>query len=201
MTEPIGVRRADHSDADQIGRALADAFVDDPVFNWLVPSARHDARLRIYFTSLARSYLRRDKEVYVVGDGRAAALWSAPGAWKLQPTEVAREVRDVVRAFGRRTGRALGVQTQMESLHPKEPDHWYLGYLGTRGVDQGNGLGSAMLRTVLTQADRDGVAAYLESSCERNLTLYRRHGFEVVEEFSALGKGPSIWRMWRDPRR
>jgi ribosomal protein S18 acetylase RimI-like enzyme len=200
MTEAIAVRRATLADADLIGRTLADAFVDDPVFNWLVPSARHHKRLRIFFTSLARSYLHRDKDGYVLGDGRAAALWSAPGSWALPPTEVAREVRDVVRAFGRQVVRALGVQTQIESLHPKEPTHWYLGYLGTRGVDQGKGLGSAMLRTVLDQADRDGVAAYLESSCERNLSLYQRHGFVVVDEFSALGKGPTMWRMWREPQ-
>jgi ribosomal protein S18 acetylase RimI-like enzyme len=187
------------TDADLIGRTLADAFTDDPVFNWLIPPARHDARLRIFFSCVARAYLHRDKEVYVEGDGRAAALWSAPGAWELQPTDVTRDLRDMVRALGLRLGRGR-VQTQLESLHPKDPTHWYLGYLGTRGADQGNGLGSAMLRTVLDRADRDRVAAYLESSCERNLTLYERHGFEVVEEFSALGKGPSIWRMWREPQ-
>jgi ribosomal protein S18 acetylase RimI-like enzyme len=200
MTEAIAVRRATAADADLIGRTLADAFVDDPVFNWLVPAANHAARLRIFFTSLARSYLHGDKDVYVVGDGRAAALWSAPGPWALTSTEVVRDVRDAARSFGRRTVRAVRVQSQISSLHPTEPTHWYLGYLGTRGVDQGQGLGGELLRTVLTVADRDGVPAYLESSCERNLTLYRRHGFEVVEEFSALGKGPSIWRMWREPR-
>jgi ribosomal protein S18 acetylase RimI-like enzyme len=198
MAEAIAVRRATLADSDLIGRTLADAFIDDPVFNWLVPAANHDARLRVFFTSLARSYLNHDKHVYVVGDGRAAALWSPPGPWALQSTEVARDVRDAVQAFGRRMVRAVRVQSQISSLHPKEPTHWYLGYLGTRGLDQGRGLGSALLRTVLDLADRDGVAAYLESSCERNLTLYQRHGFVIVEEFSALGKGPSMWRMWRE---
>jgi ribosomal protein S18 acetylase RimI-like enzyme len=203
MTNAIEVRRATVADADLIGRTLADAFVDDPVFAWLIPPGRshRDDRLRLFFTSVARSYLRRDKDGYVVGDGRAAALWSAPGSFALPPGEVVREARDAVRAFGRGLGRALRVQTQMESLHPKEPEHWYLGYLGTRGIDQGRGLGGEILRTVLQRADSDGVAAYLESSCERNLTLYRRHGFEVVEEFSALGNGPSIWRMWREAQK
>jgi GNAT superfamily N-acetyltransferase len=198
MTEAIGLRRAQPADADLIGRTLADAFADDPVFNWLLPATRHGARLRIFFTNLARSYLDRDKDVYVLGDGRAAALWSAPGSWALPPTKVGREVRDLVRAFGLRTGRALRLQAEIESQHPKEPAHWYLGFLGTRGVDQGKGCGSVMLRTVLDIAGRDGVAAYLESSCERNLTLYKRHGFVVVDEFNALGDGPPMWRMWRD---
>jgi ribosomal protein S18 acetylase RimI-like enzyme len=187
------------ADLDNVGAALADAFRDDPVFAWLVPAAttRRDAKLLTFFTSMARSYLRRDKHVYVVGDGRAAALWSAPGAWTLPPSEMFRETPSAVKAFGRNTIRAVRTQLQVESRHPKEPEHWYLGYLGTRCDSQGQGLGGALLREVLDGADTAGVPAYLESSNERNLTLYRRHGFEVVEEMRALGSGPTIWRMWR----
>jgi hypothetical protein len=57
-----------------------------------------------------------------------------------------------------------------------------------------------MLAEVLAGADADGVPAYLESSSERNLPLYERHDFRVVGELQALGHGPTIWRMWRDPR-
>jgi ribosomal protein S18 acetylase RimI-like enzyme len=46
----------------------------------------------------------------------------------------------------------------------------------------------------------DGVPAYLESSNERNLPLYERNGFRVVSELQALGHGPTIWRMRREPQ-
>jgi len=191
------------ADLDNVAAALADAFRDDPVFGWLIPpgTPRRDAKMLTFFTSMARSYLRRGKHVYVVGDGRAAALWSAPGAWTLPMSEMLRETPSAMKAFGRNTFHAVRTQLQVESLHPKEPEHWYLGYLGTRCDSQGQGLGSAMLREVLDGADAAGVPAYLESSNERNLTLYKRHGFAVVEEIRALGRGPSIWRMWRDPAR
>jgi len=189
------------ADLDNVAAALADAFRDDPVFAWLIPAAtpRRDEKLRTFFASMARSYLRRDKHVYVVGDGQAAALWSAPGAWTLPMSEMLREGPSALKAFGRNTFRAVRTQLQVESKHPKDPAHWYLGYLGTRSDSQAQGIGSAMLREVLDGADAAGVPAYLESSNERNLTLYKRHGFEVVQEIRALGVGPSIWRMWRDP--
>ena len=195
------VVRASLTDLDNVATALADAFRDDPVFAWLIPptTTRRDAKLLTFFTSMARSYLRRDKHVYVVGDGQAAALWSAPGSWTLPMSEMARETPSAVKAFGRNTFRAVRTQLQVESSHPKDPAHWYLGYLGTRCDSQGRGLGSAMLREVLAPADEAGLPAYLESSNERNLTLYQRHGFEIVEEIRALGNGPRIWRMWRKP--
>ena len=47
--------------------------------------------------------------------------------------------------------------------------------------------------------DADGMPVYLESSNERNLAWYGRHGFEVTGEVVILG-GPRIWPMWREPR-
>ncbi|MDQ1695567.1 MAG: hypothetical protein QOJ03_920 [Frankiaceae bacterium] len=200
-TAQIQVVRATRADADRLGSALAGAFVDDPVFGWLIPLGveRRDERLRTFFTSMARSYLRRDKHAYLAGDGVGAALWSAPGSWNLPATEIAREARPSFRAFGGGIIRALRVQLEVEGGHPKDPKHWYLGYLGVAPGHQGQGIGAAMLREVLAQADEAGTPAYLESSNERNLPLYERHGFVVTKAYQALGRGPTIWRMWREP--
>lgn len=201
-TAHVQVASAQRADLDRVAAALADAFRDDPVFAWLIPTdvRSRDARMLAFFTSMARSYIRRGKNAYVAGDGDAAALWSAPGAWVLPFGEIVRETPSAANAFRGNLLRALRTQLQVESLHPKEPAHWYLGYLGTRSTAQGKGIGSALLRHVLDEADANRTPAYLESSNERNLTLYQRHGFAIVEEIRALGAGPSIWRMWREPQ-
>ena len=201
-TAPPTVQRATRSQEDILGATLADAFRDDPVIEFLIPAdvKGREARMIAFFTSMARSYLRCDKHAFVADEGRGAALWAPPGSWRLPPAEILKETSASIKAFGRNLPRALRVLNQVEGLHPKEPHHWYLGYLGTRCDSQGMGLGSAMLREVLAQADDSRTPAYLESSNEKNLTLYERHGFRVVEEIKALGTGPSIYRMWRDPQ-
>jgi len=200
-TAQVQVRRAVLGEADQVGAALADAFTDDPVIGWLIPFdvAHRERRMVTFFTSMARSYLRRDKHVYLAGDGMGGSLWSAPGSWALPMGEIARESVPAFRAFGGNLLRALRTQMEVEHGHPKEPKHWYLGYLGVRCDHQGQGIGSLMLREVLDQADAAGVPAYLESSNEKNLSLYERHGFAITKSYPALGRGPTIWRMWREP--
>jgi GNAT superfamily N-acetyltransferase len=200
-TAQIHVARATRPDADVVGRTLAAAFTDDPVIGWLIPFdvADRPRRMVTFFTSMARSYLRRDKHVYLAGDGVGAAMWSAPGSWTLPMSEILRESRPAFRAFGRNLPRALRTQLEVEAGHPKDPKHWYLGYVGVAPGHQGQGVGSLVLREVLDQADAAGVPAYLESSNERNLTLYERNGFRVTTSYSALGRGPTIWRMWREP--
>ncbi len=94
---------------------------------------------------------------------------------------------------------ALGWE-MLEREHPHAPPHCYLAVLGTdpRAQGQGSRLGGAV-RACSTQCDRDGVGAYLESSKERNIDFYARHGFRVTQQIRLL-RGPPVWRMWRDPR-
>jgi GNAT superfamily N-acetyltransferase len=196
------VRAARADEAARLGEVLAEAFAEDPVFAWLIPPqvAGRRSRLRTFFTSMSRGYLRQGKPCYLTGDASAAALWAAPGSWAMPLSQIILEAAPSGLAFRRYLLRALRTQLQIEHLHAGQSQpHWYLGYLGTRRDRQGQGLGSQMLREVLAGADTDGLPAYLESSNERNLTLYERHGFRVVGELQALGHGPTIWRMWREP--
>ena len=194
----MAIRLARPGEARMLGAALADALADDPVFRWLIPpSPRRDQRLLSFFTAMSSSYLQAGKPAYLADDDAGAALWSDPGTkWELGLD--LGQLRAVFGAFGpSRVVRAVRTQMQLSRLHPGEP-HWYLGYLGVRCARQRQGIGGALLDEVLTRADDAKAPAYLESSNERNLTLYQRHGFEVVEEIRLLGAGPSVWRMWRN---
>jgi hypothetical protein len=54
-----------------------------------------------------------------------------------------------------------------------------------------------VLRPVFERCDADGVGIYLESSKERNISFYARHGFRVTGEVR-LPRGPRMWLMWRE---
>ena len=49
------------------------------------------------------------------------------------------------------------------------------------------------------RADAAGLPAYLESSNPRNISLYERHGFEIMGRIQ-VGDGPLVTPMLRPPR-
>jgi ribosomal protein S18 acetylase RimI-like enzyme len=92
----------------------------------------------------------------------------------------------------------FAVLEQMGSYHPSEP-HWYLPLIGVDPTRQGRGYGSALLQHALRRCDEDQTLAYLESSNPANVSLYERHGFEVVGTIQA-GASPTFYPMVRKPQ-
>ena len=179
---------------------LTRAFLDDPVVAWAFSAERARPRALERFQATRVRQLLEGGEVWATDDLRCAALWAVPGQWRPGPREEGQIARCFLhpRLIGRLPLATLGWQL-LERRHPAAPEHWYLAVLGTDPSAQGSGLGSAVLAAMLSQCDRDGVSAYLESSKERNVDFYARHGFRVLEEYRLL-RGPLVWLMWRDPR-
>jgi ribosomal protein S18 acetylase RimI-like enzyme len=194
-------RRATAADIPTLARTLARAFLDDPVAQW---SCRSDvlrpAVLERFHATRLRQIILED-EVWTTQTLSSAALWMTPKRWKTtvrQDIELARcllHPRLIVRLPLIATG-LIGI----ERRHPPSPPHWYLAVLGTDPAAQGRGFGSIVLEPVLEQCDDHAVGAYLESSKERNIAFYARHGFRVTGELQ-LPRGPKIWQMWREPHR
>jgi GNAT superfamily N-acetyltransferase len=192
-----GVEKARPDAVMALGATLAAAFDDDPLTTWLFPDAvGRRRRLPRFFRSLLRAALRFD-EVYTATDDRCAAIWNPPGTFPMGWFAEARLGLVTASLVGARIARCARGLQYFASHHPKER-HWYLQMLGTDPGWQGRGLGSAIIAPVLERCDREGERIYLESSKERNIPFYERHGFVVSGEIQVPG-GPLVWPMWRDP--
>ena len=195
-----------------VAAMLARAFDDDPVMGYLLGSAHlRGARLRSFFGALLGRLVLPSGVATAAGGGASAALWSPPdasgalGAFSrpgqpntVRPGELWSLLR-VALPFGHRMVTTARDFSQVGKHHPTYP-HWYLMVLGTEPARQGQGLGSAALGPVLRRCDEEGLPAYLESSKERNVPFYARHGFEVTATLTLGGEGPTMWCMERPPR-
>ncbi len=192
-------RLATRDDLPAIGRSLAAAFADDPVWEWLLPAERTDAAgTERLFAWIVAGHLR-DSSVWTLAEAPATAVWALPGRFRTPTTRVVTALPRLVSALGIAGLRRLAQLGELERRHPPEP-HWYLALLGTHPDHQGRGLGTAVVAPGLAAADHAGLGCYLESSKEANVPYYRRLGFEVTGTYDADGgRGPRLWLMWREP--
>jgi ribosomal protein S18 acetylase RimI-like enzyme len=198
----IEVRRADEDDIPALTGVLARAFSNDPPMCWVFrdDTTRTSHLERLFDGGLREVFLPNDAS-YTTTDLAGCALWAPPGRWKT-PDEVVERLAPQMAEFytPEELGRLLTFFAMQEEHHPTDAEHWYLGVLAADPARQGQGIGSACMRPIIDQLDRDGVPAYLESSNERNVPLYERHGFRVTGIIDLPDDGPPIWHMWRDPR-
>jgi len=185
--------------AEEQSRAIASvvaAFVTDPIARFALPSPDEYLRAMPEATRLFAGRSFEHGTAFISEDFTGAALWLPPG---VEPDGEALEklFRETVAAD--RLDDLLGTFEKMGQSHPEEPC-WYLPMIGVDPHVQGAGLGGALMRHAVARCDAEGLLAYLESSNPRNLSLYERHGFEVMGEIR-VGAAPLVTPMRRRPRK
>jgi len=193
--QAIAVRDMTAADEAAAVDTIVLAFAVDPVARWTWPQPHQ------YLAGMSRLVRAFGGHAFTHGSAcctegfAGAALWLPPGVHPdegklveaLQSTVAPGHLADVFATF-----------EQMAQCHPDEP-HWYLPMIGVDPAHQGRGHGDALLRHVLARCDRDRIPAYLESTNPRNISLYRRHGFEALGAIQS-GSSPTLVPMLRRPR-
>lgn len=192
------VRLAETSDAAAVGRVLAGAFSDDPVFTWLFPEPdERTPKLDAFFAFLATETLVPLGATYLAG-GDACAAWTPPDPEPWSDEVGARFATTVLPVCSSDDlARMQVLDETMSAAHPRD-SHWYLGVIGTMPPARGRGLGSRLLTHTLARVDAAALPAYLEATSERNAALYARFGFVRTGEI-AVPDGPTLIAMWREP--
>jgi GNAT superfamily N-acetyltransferase len=197
----ITLRKIERGDTDAVVDVMARAFDDDPLINFLLPQdGKRAARVRRFMhVGLTRMTFPYG-ETYMAEGLEGAAFWNPPNGRPHGLLSDLSLLGAMLPAVGLRgVPRMMSALSEVDGKHPKEP-HFYLLAIGVDPPYQGQGVGTQLMAPILARCDAEGIPAYLESSKERNVPLYERNGFQVVEEMRLPGGGPPLWRMWRDPK-
>ncbi len=180
------------ADRASVVRTVVAAFSCDPA--WAFICGGDYERVAPIFARALFDGRVREGTVWMTPGASAVAMWDAPGT-KADRSELWGRFR---RAAGehvwerlRRYDEAVGAR------RPAEP-FWYLGVLASAPAHRNRGLASAVIGPALARADREGLAACLETSTAGNRRFYENRGFTEAVPVEVAG-GPATWWMTRRP--
>jgi ribosomal protein S18 acetylase RimI-like enzyme len=173
------MRKAEESEKSLAVDILSDSFESNRSVNYVVKQdANREARIRglmAYSFDVCRAF----GEVWFSEDKQACALILLPDKKRTTLSSIIWDIRLATGVIGiERVAQVLGRESKIKAFHPKEP-FAYLWFIGVKPAAQNSGIGSALLDELINKYTNEGRPIYLETSVDRNLPWYRKHGFEI----------------------
>ncbi len=194
----IKIRPMSPNDIGAACKVLGLAFADNP--NTLVVARGDRARAQrmtesgVRFTKLGR----RSSHVLVAEDKGTVVGVLNTIEWpdcQLRMSEKLKIAPSMIRVTGLGLPRAFTMMS-VWAKHDPRVQHWHVGPIGVHPGRQGRGIGKALLAAFLDMADAQGSPAYLETDVDRNVALYEKFGFKVIEQEDISGVNNRF--MWRE---
>jgi ribosomal protein S18 acetylase RimI-like enzyme len=183
-----------------VRRVLAEAFVDDPLFQWIFP----DPEMRLDATAawmglFVEQYLQHAHVdlIEVADEVVAAALWRPTYTGPLPYPEYPSLPGLLGALVGAERQRLLGQGLHAFSTARPDGPFAYLHFLAVAPNLQGQGLGKKLIQRGLDAATAAGVGVHLETTNPTTIGFYESLGFEVSHELALEPDGPPAWAMWR----
>lgn len=184
------------------GEAIAQALHNDALAVHMFPADQERrAKLPWQFAALVRHGVLFGEVLTNAGTPDGAAVWFPPGQDMTREQAVASGMDASRAVLGEAAVDRLSGVTRLTGEFRRQdmPEpHWYLAVIGVRPGQQGRGLGAALMAPVLSRADADGVACYLETAEAGNVPFYEKRGFVTVRQ-GVVPAGVPYWTMRRDP--
>ena len=195
MQQPL-VHEAKIEDKKKVLSTACLAFSSDPFMRWIMPEGQ---RYLDNYQELVDIYCcEKSLQVsttFITESFAGAAIWLPPGVFG-DEQKISSWVSENVSE--QRLETLEKVLEELDKYHPKTNRCWYLALLAVDPAFQRLGLGSIMMKHVNRLLDNTACQGYLESSNAKNISLYQRHGYEIMGEIK-VGDCPVITPMLREP--
>jgi len=192
----MGMKRIDESQKSVVVDILARSFDENKSVNYVVKQDA-DRRQRVralmeYSFNVCNAF----GDVWMSADEQACALVLYPDKKRLTLPSILWDLKLALFVIGtERVNQVLTRESKIKAFHPKGK-FTYLWFIGVSPELQGEGHGSQLLMEIISQSDSQGRPIYLETSVERNLPWYQKHGFEI---FNSVNLSYALYLLRRTP--
>jgi len=202
----IDIRKVLHFPVNKLkaaGSVLSKAFSQDPVFNYLIPNTNQRLKTLNHYFQHVIKYGLHYGEVYSTPNLECISVWLPPKnsshtRWKAIKTGALVLPVKVKWKY-------LSLQNKIykftDNLHKKliPYPHWYLSLIGVEPNHQGKGFGQQLLSTAINRIDPECKPIYLETNNEKNIEIFKRSGFRILQKVIVPGTKIFHWSLLRNP--
>ncbi len=186
-----------------ISSVLSKAFNQDPLFCYLIPDTNQRLKTLNHYFQHVIKYGLRYGEVYSFPNLEGISVWLPPKSsshtrWKaikagalILPVKVKWKYLTLQNKIYKFT----------DHLHKKFAPypHWYLSIIGVGPNHQGKGFGEQLLSTTINRIDLESKPIYLETNKEKNVEIFKRFGFRILQKVIIPGTEIFHWSLLRNP--
>ncbi len=172
--------RADKIYKDKVIEILSECFEKNKSVNWIVKQdSKRKERIR-YLMDYSFEACIETGQVYITDDLTGVIICSNSDDKLPILEEAYLTIQFVLKVTGfEGIAKALKREQYIKDFHPKDEEFIYIWFIGLKKTEQGKGVGSAMLQEIIARSNHEHIPIYHETSNERNLHFYKKHGFEV----------------------
>lgn len=178
------MRRATQNDREKVVTILLEAFKKNKSVNYI--AGKQEKKIR-YLMEYSFDNCMDTGEIFISDDGEACAMIQFQDRKKFSWKSTYLDIQLILKTIGLgNIPKALARESFIKKHYPSEP-FTYLWFIGVNPERQGNGFGTAVLKHVLDYSRTLDRPVYLETSTERNLPWYQKHGMEIYTVSERFG--------------
>ena len=201
-----GVIRLTKAEVGPAAEMMARAFQDYALFLYFIPD---ELQRRQELPRIMRSIIRYGLiygEVYATSPKlEGAAIWLPSNHINRTPWRNIRSGNwsELLRLMRKKSSKNSSFHEYSTAMHKRcaPAIHMYLQVIGVDPVHQGKRYASMLLEAMFARTDEEGMPCYLMTQKEKNVAIYERHGFKVMEKSEFPGSDVVTWGMLRDSHR
>ena len=193
------------SDVEQAASVISQAFVDDPLCTFMLPSRGTRVKTLFKFFRAYGEVNIKNNRGYGSGEPlQGVAYWNFPNQADLsisvKSLTIFLPLLFTMYPIGYFRAKKIIQQTdKLHKIYASEP-HFYLDNLGVLPTARGKGVSSKLIRPVLEMADSQKVIAYTDTVTRSNVDFYEHFGFQIVAESPIRGTNITVWALQRPPK-
>ena len=198
-----GVKKADIT---RVGKVLADAFRQDPLWKKIYEGESDFEKKFCAFFEVPVRYCLKYGEVYAPSEELEGIVAWVPGkyadmtAWRILISGALGAAIRMGANASKKMGPIFKPITEDRDAHMAGYNFLYLFVVGVATDFQGRGYGRKLIGAAIEKSEREGLQLYLETETEENVKMYEHFGFKLLKRITLPIVDLPMWEMIRTPK-